>query len=85
MFREVLHDPTLELLLFLPASGTWADVRGGEREVDPDRPSVRIDRRGAPDVVVQHAATAGPVVRRRSAPSWEADCWPWRWRTCAWS
>jgi signal transduction histidine kinase len=54
VLREVLKDPSIDLLLRLPASGAYADVRGRPTQPDPSRPSVSIHRHGRPDAVVQY-------------------------------
>jgi signal transduction histidine kinase len=54
VLREVLKDPSLDLLLRLPATGEYSDVRGRPTRPDPSRPSVWIHRHGRPDAVVHY-------------------------------
>ena len=61
VLRDVLNDPRLDLLLYLPASGEYADVRGRPAQPDPVRPSVWIHRHGRPDAVVQYDGAANPL------------------------
>jgi len=61
VLREVLKDPSIDLLLRLPASGDYADVRGRPTQPDPSRPSVWIHRRGRPDAVVEYDGAADPT------------------------
>lgn len=58
VLREVLGDPSLELLLRLPASGEFSDLRGRVAQLDTDRPAIRVERRGVLDAVVHCAAAA---------------------------
>ena len=50
LLRDVLHDPTLRVLLLLPASHEYSDVRGRPASIDPDRAAVGLDRDGVADV-----------------------------------
>ena len=61
VLREALHDPTLDVLIYLPTPGEYTDVRGRPAGVDPARRSVRIDRTGLPDVVVQYDGAEDPA------------------------
>jgi signal transduction histidine kinase len=61
LLREVVRDPTLRVLLLLPASRHYSDVRGNTAAVDPRRPAVRLDRGGAADVLVEYAETDNPA------------------------
>lgn len=54
VLRDALSDQELTLLLFLPASGHFADLRGQLSEVDTTREVVRIERSGVPEAVVMH-------------------------------
>jgi signal transduction histidine kinase len=65
VLREALHDPELRLLLFLPASGGLADLRGRPAELDPGLAVVRLDRAGVPEAVVQYLDTGDPGRQRR--------------------
>ncbi len=60
LLREVLHDPTLRVLLLLPPSGHYCDVRGNPAEPDPARPGVRLDRGGTTDVLVEYDPAGDP-------------------------
>jgi signal transduction histidine kinase len=61
VFREALGDPHLRLLLYLPASGGFADLRGRPAELDADLAAVQVDRAGVPEAVVQYVDTGDPV------------------------
>ena len=61
LLRDVLRDPTLRVLLLLPASNHYCDVHGNPVEPDPDRPAVRLDRGGTADVLVEYAPSADPA------------------------
>jgi signal transduction histidine kinase len=61
LLREVLHDPTLRVLLLLPASHQYSDIRGNPAVSDPARPTVFLDRDGSADVIVEYAPTADPA------------------------
>jgi signal transduction histidine kinase len=61
LLRDVLRDPTLKVLLLLPASNDYSDVHGNPVEPDPARPAVRLDRRGTVDVLVEYAPTDDPA------------------------
>jgi signal transduction histidine kinase len=56
LLRDVLRDPTLRVLLLLPASGHYSDVRGKPAAAEPARPTVCLDRGGTVDVLVEYAA-----------------------------
>ncbi|WP_161988709.1 sensor histidine kinase [Pedococcus bigeumensis] len=61
VLREALRDPQLRLLLFLPASGGFADLRGRAAELDPGLAVVRLERAGVPEAVVQYLDTGDPA------------------------
>jgi hypothetical protein len=61
LLRDVLHDPTLRVLLLLPASHQYSDVRGSLAVIDPARPTVALHRGGSADVIVEHAPTSDPA------------------------
>jgi len=61
LLRDVLHDPTLRVLLLLPASHEYSDVRGKAAVIDPDRPAVSLDRDGLADVVVEYRPAGDPA------------------------
>jgi signal transduction histidine kinase len=61
LLRDVLHDPTLRVLLLLPASRQYSDVRGNPAATDPARPAVALDRDGSADVIVEYAPTDDPA------------------------
>ncbi|MEV6489354.1 histidine kinase [Actinoplanes sp. NPDC051633] len=61
LLRDVLHDPTLRVLLLLPASHEYSDVRGRPAAIDPDRAAVGLDRDGLADVVVEYGPTNDPA------------------------
>ena len=57
----VLHDPALRILLLLPASHQYSDLRGSLAVIDPARPTVALDRDGSADVIVEYARTSDPA------------------------
>jgi signal transduction histidine kinase len=61
LLRDVLHDVTLRVLLLLPASHQYSDIRGNPAVIDPARSTVVLDRDGSADVVVEYASTADPA------------------------
>jgi signal transduction histidine kinase len=65
VLREALRDPQLRLLLFLPASSGFADLRGRPAELDPALAVVQVDRAGVPEAVVQYLDTGDPVRQSR--------------------
>jgi signal transduction histidine kinase len=65
VLREALRDQQLRLLLFLPASGGFADLRGRPAELDPGLAVVRVERDGVPEAVVQYLDTGDPVRQSR--------------------
>ena len=79
LLRDVLHDPTLRVLLLLPASHQYSDLRGNLAVIDPARPTVRLDRGGSADVIVEYARTDDPAhvsrgpCRRRTQPARHRD------------
>jgi signal transduction histidine kinase len=65
VLREALRDPRLRLLLFLPASGGFADLHGRPAELDPGLALIRVERDGVPEAVVQYVDTGDPVRQAR--------------------
>jgi signal transduction histidine kinase len=65
VLREALRDPQLRLLLFLPASGGFADLRGRPAELDPGLAVVRVERVGVPEAAVQYVDTGDPTRQAR--------------------
>lgn len=65
VLREALRDPRLLLLLFLPASGGFADLRGRPAQLDPDLTVVRLERDGVPEAVIQYLDTGDPARESR--------------------
>jgi signal transduction histidine kinase len=61
LLRDVVHDPTLRVLLLLPASQHYSDVHGNPVTIEPDRPAVRLDRGGSADVIVEYAPGDDPA------------------------
>ena len=61
LLRDVLHDPTLRILLLLPASHQYSDLRGSLAVIDPARPTIALDRGGSADVIVEYARTSDPA------------------------
>jgi signal transduction histidine kinase len=61
LLREVVHDPSLRVLLLLPVSHQYSDVRGHPAALDPGRPAVRLDRGGSADVIVEYAPGDDPA------------------------
>jgi signal transduction histidine kinase len=61
VLRDVLRDPSLELLLRLPASGDFSDPRGRVAQLDTNRPAIRVERHGVLEAVVHCAAAADPI------------------------
>jgi signal transduction histidine kinase len=61
LLRDVLRDPTLRVMMLLPASNHYSDVYGNPVEPDPARPMARLDRGGTADVLVEYAATDDPA------------------------
>jgi signal transduction histidine kinase len=61
LLRDVLHDPTLRVLLLLPASHQYSDIRGNPAVTDPARPAVALDRDGSADVIVEYAPAGDPA------------------------
>lgn len=60
VLRQVLRDPRLRVLLYLPASGGFVDVRGQRADLDPQRAVVRLEREGVPEAAVEYADTGDP-------------------------
>jgi signal transduction histidine kinase len=65
VLREALRDTRLRLLLFLPASGGFADLHGRPAELDPGLAVIRVERDGVPEAVVQYVDTGDPVRQTR--------------------
>lgn len=65
VLRDALRDPQLRLLLYLPASGGFADLRGRPAELDPCLEAVQLDRAGVPEAVVQYRDTGDPARKSR--------------------
>jgi signal transduction histidine kinase len=61
LLRDVMDDPTLRILLLLPASHQYSDVRGNPAAIDPGRPAVGLDRNGSADVIVEYARSDDPA------------------------
>jgi signal transduction histidine kinase len=61
LLRDVLRDPTLKVLLLVPASNHYSDVYGNPIEPDPARPTARLDRGGTADVLVEYAPADDPA------------------------
>ena len=61
LLRDVLHDATLRVLLILPPSHEYSDIRGNPAVIDPARATVLLDRDGSADVVVEYAPTDDPA------------------------
>ena len=81
VLREALRDPRLLLLLYLPTSDGYADLRGRPAELDPSLAAVRLERDGVPEAVVQYPDTGDPRRdTRASASSWSTVGWRCRWR-----
>jgi len=65
VLREALHDPQLRVLLFLPASGGFADLRGRPAELDPGLATVQLERAGLPEAAIQYLDTRDPARQPR--------------------
>lgn len=65
VLREALRDPQLRLLVYLPASGGYADMRGRPAELNPGLAVVEVDRAGVPEAVVQYRDTGDPSRQSR--------------------
>ena len=61
LLRDVLRDPTLRVLMLLPASNHYSDLYGNPIEPDPAHPAARLDRGGTADVLVEYAPTDDPA------------------------
>jgi hypothetical protein len=61
LLRDVLRDPTLRVLMLLPASNHYCDLYGNPIEPDPAHPTARLDRGGTADVLVEYAPTGDPA------------------------
>lgn len=68
-FEQVLRDsgkvPDLQLLLRLPASDEYVDVRGRARAVDPEWPVVELRTLGHPEAIVQYPGPSDPILAAR--------------------
>ena len=69
VLADALRDPQLRLLLYLPASGGFADLRGRPAELDPALAVVEMDRAGVPEAVVQYLDTGDPARAVAGPPS----------------
>ena len=65
VLREALREPRLRLLLYLPTSDGYADLRGAAAELDPNLAAVRVERDGVPEAVAQYPAAGDPARRSR--------------------
>lgn len=65
VLQAVLRDPRLRLLLFLPASAGFADLRGRPAELDPSLAVLRLECAGVPEAIVQYVDTGDPVRQAR--------------------
>ena len=61
VLREALREPRLRLLLYLPSLDGYADLRGRAAELDPRLATVRVERAGVPEAVVQYPETGDPA------------------------
>ena len=61
VLRAALGDPRLRLLVYLPASAGFADLRGRPAELDHHLSVLRLERAGAPEAIVQYVDTGDPV------------------------
>jgi signal transduction histidine kinase len=67
LLRELVSDPTLELLVFLPESQLYVDLDGAARDPDDARAQIAVDRGGQPlGVVLHRAAGMSPELLRRA-------------------
>jgi hypothetical protein len=80
VLREALRDPQLRLLLFLPASGGFADLRGRPAELDPALAVVRLDRAGCRKRSFSTSTRVTRSASRESAMWWSTAGWRCRWR-----
>ena len=80
VLREALHEPRLRLLLYLPTSDGYADLRGAAAELDPNLAAVRVERDGVPEAVAQYPAAGDPARALASASSWSTVGSHCRWR-----
>jgi signal transduction histidine kinase len=65
VLADALRDPQLRLLLYLPASGGFADLRGRPAQLDTALAIVELDRAGVPEAVVQYLDTGDPARESR--------------------
>ena len=65
VLREALREPHLRLLLYLPTSDGYADLRGAAAELDPTQATVRVERDGVPEAVAQYPDTGDPAQHAR--------------------
>ena len=65
VLREALREPRLRLLLYLPSSDGYVDLRGRAAAIDPDWAAVRLERDGAQEAVAQHPDTDDPARHAR--------------------
>ncbi len=61
LLRDVLREPTLRVLMLLPASNHYSDLYGNPIEPDPAHPTARLERDGTADVLVEYAPTDDPA------------------------
>ena len=61
VLREALREPHLRLLLYLPTSDGYADLRGAAAELEPNLAAVRVERHGVPEAVAQYPDTGDPA------------------------
>lgn len=61
VLREALREPRLRLLLYLPSSSGYADLRGRAAELDPGLAAVRVERAGVQEAVLQYPETGDPA------------------------
>lgn len=65
VLREALHEPRLRVLVFLPAAGGFADLRGRPAVLEPELAVLRIERAEVPEAIIQYADTGDPVRQTR--------------------
>ena len=65
VLREALREPHLRLLLYLPTSDGYADLRGAAAELEPNLAAVRVERHGVPEAVAQYPDTGDPARHAR--------------------
>jgi signal transduction histidine kinase len=65
VLREALREPYLRLLLYLPTSHGYADIRGATAELDPTQATVLVERDGVPEAVAQYPDPGDPARHAR--------------------